>query len=66
MALPRNEWVELVWEMQLSQGDDGQNRLMINGRQVIDAPGANMPDAARFAAEFAAAGIEFELQRPLA
>ncbi len=66
VALPRKEWVALTWEMSLSPGDGGRNRLLISGEQVIDAPGANMPNAARFAAEFAAGGIDFELQQPLA
>jgi len=66
VPLPRKAWVELVWESRLSPEEDGFNILTIDGREALALPGMNMPNAERFAAEFAAAGIDFELQQPLA
>jgi hypothetical protein len=65
LAFPRNEWVHVVWEMKLSQHDDGSNKLFINGQEVISQAGVNMPNASLFEAEFASNGIDFELQQPL-
>ena len=33
---PRNQWVELVWEVKLSQKDKGSVRLWQNGQLIID------------------------------
>ena len=65
-AVPRNAWFRVRWAMTLSPGDDGVNCLSVDGLTVIDAPGANLPDAGRFAAAFAAEGIDFALQEPVA
>ena len=62
---PRNEWVNVRWEMTLSQGDDGANSLFINGEEVISEPGVNMPNGEVFRDEFARNGITFQLQEPL-
>lgn len=65
VAFPTDEWVKVVWEMDLSPSDDGWNRLYINGRQVIDEAGKNLPNAGEFAAEFARNGIDFQLREPV-
>jgi len=65
ISFPRNEWVNIVWEMKLSQNDDGINKLFINGQEAISELGMNMPNAEIFQAEFASNGINFELQQPL-
>ena len=63
-AFPSEEWVSVKWEMQLSDTDSGSNRLFINQQQVIDQRAGNLPNAEAFRAEFAANGIDFELQEP--
>jgi len=65
IAFPRNEWVNVIWELKLSQNDDGLNKLLINNQEVISDSGINMPNANLFQAEFASYGIDFELQDPL-
>ncbi len=65
MAFPRNEWVNVVWEMNLSPNSDGFNKLFINNQEVLSETGMNMPNASLFKTEFAANGIDFELQQPL-
>ena len=64
VAFPRNEWVTVQWEMTLSDDETGRNRLMINGTEVIDEPGMNMPNAAVFREVFLNEGIDFTLQEP--
>ena len=61
VAFPREEWVHVVWTLRLSPTDEGTNKLVINDRTVIDANGGNLPNRDAFRAEFAAAGIDFEL-----
>lgn len=34
---PRNQWVELIWEVKLSQKDKGSVRLWQNGQLIIDS-----------------------------
>ncbi|ADR21089.1 hypothetical protein MATR_12810 [Marivirga tractuosa] len=65
VAFPRNEWVNVVWELELSQNSDGINKLFINNHEVISESGINMPNASLFKTEFANNGIDFELQEPL-
>ncbi len=65
VAFPRNEWVDVTWEMTLSQENTGMNSLYINGQEVISESGTNMPNAGEFEVEFAEYGIDFELQEPL-
>ena len=65
VAFPRNEWVNIVWELKLSQDNDGLNKLSINNQEVISENGMNMPNASLFEIEFANNGIDFELQEPL-
>lgn len=65
VAFPRNEWVNVVLEMKLSQNNDGINKLLINNQEVISESGMNMPNASLFETEFADNGIDFELQEPL-
>jgi len=65
IAFPRNEWVNIVWEMKLSPNNDGVNKLFINNQEVISEIGMNMPNASLFETEFATYGIDFELQEPV-
>ncbi len=65
VAFPRNEWVNVVWEMKLSQDDVGINKLLINNQEVISENGINMPNVSLFETEFANNGIDFELLEPL-
>jgi hypothetical protein len=37
VSFPRNEWVELVWEVQLSQKNEGTVKLWQNGQLIIDS-----------------------------
>ncbi len=62
---PRGEWVNVRWEMELSAGEDGLNRLFINGSEVITETAMNMPNADVFREEFQRHDIEFELQQPI-
>ncbi|MDW3197496.1 MAG: hypothetical protein R8G66_34340 [Cytophagales bacterium] len=65
VVFPRNEWVNLVWELKLSPNDDGVNILHINGQEAIHANGMNMPNADIFREDAATVGINFELQEPV-
>lgn len=62
---PRNEWVSVEWELILSDKDNGQNKLTINGQQVLNSNGTNMPNAETFREIFAQEGIEFNLKEPV-
>lgn len=64
LAFPRNEWVSVEWEMVLSDNDNGQNKLVLNGMEVINENAMNMPNAQIFRDVFADQGIEFTLQEP--
>lgn len=63
-AFPRNQWVAIQWEMTMSDNDNGLNRLSINGREVINETGMNMPNAQVFEDVFLNQGIDFTLQEP--
>lgn len=63
-AFPRNQWVTVQWEMTLSENENGRNRLTINGTDVINENGMNMPNAQVFNTFFANQGIDFTLQEP--
>lgn len=64
-AFPRNQWVTVQWEMTMSaSNDNGRNRLLINGTEVIDQVGMNMPNAQIFRDVFLNQGIDFTLQEP--
>jgi len=39
IEFPRNEWVELIWEVKLSQKKNGSVRLWQNGVLIIDSKG---------------------------
>lgn len=65
LAFPRNQWVSVLWEMTLSDGTNGINKLSINNNQVINTSGMNMPNAQVFTDLFAQEGIEFNLQQPV-
>ncbi|MEM6643860.1 MAG: hypothetical protein AAF616_12845 [Bacteroidota bacterium] len=65
VTFPRNEWVNVLWELKLSQNNDGIIKLFINNQEVISENEMNMPNAGLFEAEFAKNGIDFELQEPL-
>ncbi len=62
---PRNEWVNVRWELKLSSNENGVNRLFINEQQVISENGRNMPNSKLFRDEFASNGVDFKLQEPL-
>jgi len=64
-VFPRNEWVEVVWEMKLSSEESGMNRLIINGQEVINAATKNLPNATEFKSTFANEGIDFDLVQPI-
>lgn len=64
ITFPRNQWVSVQWEMTLSDSDNGQNKLLINGIEVINENAMNMPNAQIFRDVFANEGIEFNLQQP--
>ena len=51
--------------MKLAPDGEGLNRLTINGTQVIEESGKNMPNNAEFEQAFEIAGKEFQLQEPL-
>ena len=61
ISFPKFEWVNVVWEMELSQENTGRNKLSINGIEVISSEGINMPNAELFKQEFASAGLDFKL-----
>jgi len=61
ISFPKFEWVNVEWEMELSQENTGRNKLSINGIEVISSEGINMPNAELFKEEFASAGLDFTL-----
>lgn len=61
---PRNQWVNVQWEMTLSDNENGMNKLLINGTELINSTGTNMPNAQTFRDIFAQEGIDFTLQEP--
>ena len=63
-AFPRNQWVTVQWEMTMSDNENGLNRLIINGNEVINETGMNMPNAQVFKDVFLNQGIDFTLQEP--
>ena len=63
-AFPRNQWVSVEWNMTLSDTDDGVNRLLINGTEILNESGMNMPNAEIFREAFLTEGIDFILQEP--
>lgn len=63
-AFPRNQWVTVQWEMTMSDSESGLNRLTINGTEVINEAGMNMPNAQVFTDVFLDQGIDFTLQEP--
>tara|TARA_R110002074_G_scaffold21547_1_gene66810 strand:+ start:5615 stop:6466 length:852 start_codon:yes stop_codon:yes gene_type:complete len=63
-AFPRNQWVTVQWEMTMSDNEDGLNRLIVNGTEVISEAGMNMPNAQVFEDVFLNQGINFALQEP--
>jgi len=65
VPFPRNEWVNVIWELNLSQENDGINKLSINNQEVISESGINMPNAGLFETEFSDHGIDFELPEPV-
>ncbi|MFS4455188.1 hypothetical protein [Maribacter sp. 2304DJ31-5] len=63
-AFPRNQWVSVKWEMTMSDTENGLNRLVINGTEVLNENGMNMPNAQIFSDAFLDQGINFTLQEP--
>jgi len=64
VTFPRDQWVNVKWEMTLSDETNGSNLLYINGNEVINEPGMNMPNAQIFSDAFLNQGIDFTLQEP--
>lgn len=64
-AFPRNQWVSVQWEMTLSANEDGLNKLLINGTEVLNVSAMNMPNAQIFKDTFANEGIDFTLKEPI-
>ena len=64
-SFPKNQWVNVVLEMTLSGDDTGQNKLIIDGVEVINTSFANMPSQAVFGPLFQQEGIDFQLQEPV-
>lgn len=64
-SFPISEWVNVVWKMKLSPDMTGENTLTINGEEVINAAGNNLPNKDEFKDEFEIHGIDFELQEPI-
>ena len=64
-VFPRNQWVNVQWELTLSDHEDGMNRLLINGEEVLSENAMNMPNAQIFRTVFANEGINFTLQEPV-
>ncbi|WP_394751330.1 heparin lyase I family protein [Spongiimicrobium salis] len=62
---PRNEWVTVQWELNLADNDSGVNKLLINGTEIINTAGTNMPNAQKFRDLFAQEGIDFNFQEPV-
>jgi len=65
VSFPRNQWVSVLWEMTLSDTEDGLNKLFINGIELLNENGMNMPNAQIFSNVFANQGINFTLQEPV-
>ena len=65
VSFPRDQWVSVEWTMTLSDDPTGDNRLLINGIEVIDESGMNMPNPLIFREVFANEGIEFNLPQPV-
>ena len=65
VPFPRDQWVNVSWEMTLSDTDSGTNRLLLDGVEVINEIGMNMPNAEIFRELFATEGIDFNLQEPV-
>ena len=63
-TFPRNQWVSVQWEMTLSPNENGLNRLLINGTEVLNESAMNMPNAQIFKDTFANEGIDFTLKEP--
>ncbi|GEM_PF-1388679 len=63
-SFPRNQWVSVQWEMTMSDSENGVNRLLINGTEVVNENAMNMPNATIFRDVFSNQGIDFELQEP--
>ncbi|WP_298516892.1 heparin lyase I family protein [uncultured Kordia sp.] len=64
VPFPRNQWVSVQWEMTMSATESGVNKLFINGTEVLNEFGMNMPNASIFREIFQNQGIEFTLQEP--
>jgi len=64
-SFPKKQWVNVILEMILSGEESGQNKLIIDGTEVINSSFANMPSQATFGPLFQQAGIDFQLQEPV-
>ena len=65
IPFPRKQWVTVEWELILSDKENGINKLSINGTEIINSTGTNMPNAQTFQKIFAKEGINFTLQEPV-
>lgn len=48
VLFPRDRWVRLTWILYLSPDDEGGTEVLIDGRPVLRARGATLPDISRF------------------
>lgn len=64
-TIPRNEWVSAQWVTILSNSNTAKNMLPINDVEVLNENAMNLPNTKIFKVEFAAEGIDFELQEPV-
>jgi len=65
VSFPRNQWVTVEWQIQLSDQPDGVNSLKLNNTEVISSTGMNLPNADIFRDLFAEESIDFNLQQPV-
>ncbi len=64
-SFPKKQWVNVILEIVLSGGESGQNKLIIDGIEVINSSFANMPSQAIFGPLFEQEGIDFQFQEPI-
>lgn len=65
VSFPRNQWVSVVWTLDLSDEESGSTTLEINGAEALSSSGITMPVSSAFTDTLATAGFDFQLQQPL-
>lgn len=56
-ALRHDRWHRIVWQVHLGAGEDGQARVLLDGREVLSARGATLASLPRLAADRVQIGI---------